>query len=81
MDIAEILKHDEKFRYQLLDRMRGDCLYFLGNGTRHEKYLWAGNVNDHIVYMKAIWKSFPLFGKPRWLSWRQICEFEKQMKG
>jgi hypothetical protein len=40
MTIEEVLKHDEKFRYMLLDRMKMDCLYFLGNGNRCKKYLW-----------------------------------------
>ena len=28
----DILNKDEKFRYMLLDRMRTDCEYYLGNG-------------------------------------------------
>jgi len=79
MSIEEILTHDESFRYQLLDRLKADCLYFLGYGNRHSKYLWAGNVKDHIRYMKAIWNAFPEDGKPEWLSMEQICEFEQKM--
>jgi len=79
MNIPEVLNHDEKFRYQLLDRMRCDCLYYLGNGNRQKKYLWAGNEADHIAYMKAIWNSFPADAKPEWLTLEQIEEFEKQM--
>lgn len=79
MTISEVLNYDEKFRYQLLDRMRCDCLYYLGNGNRQTKYLWAGNEADHIAYMKAIWNSFPAVAKPEWLMLEQIKEFEKQM--
>lgn len=30
MTIDEILEHDERFRYMMLDRMRLDCEYFFG---------------------------------------------------
>lgn len=78
-EINEILNHDAKFRYQLLDRMKTDCNYYLGNGNRHDKYLWAGNVTEQIQYMKDLWKSFPDDAKPEWLTWEQICEYEKSM--
>ena len=38
----DILNKDEKFRYMLLDRMRTDCEYYLGNGGRNARDLWAG---------------------------------------
>ena len=50
---------EEPFRYMLLDRLRQDCLYFLGFGNRCERCLWAGNIRDQIGYMKALWNSFP----------------------
>ena len=55
---------DDRFRYMLLDRMRMDCDYFLGNGQIYGNHLWAGNVTDQIGYMKALWESFPVDGKP-----------------
>ena len=73
------LEHDEKFRYMLLDRMKQDCKYFLGNGHRLEKYLWGTDVKNHIETMKALWNSFPENGKPEWLTMEEIEEFEKQM--
>lgn len=78
-EINEILNHDAEFRYQLLDRMKMDCNYYLGNGNRHDKYLWAGNVTEQIQYMKDLWKSFPDDAKPEWLTWEQICKYEKSM--
>lgn len=75
-----VLQYDETFRYQLLDRLMMDCKYFLGYGNRCEKHLWAGNVKDHILAMMVLWRSFPMDGKPEWLTWEQICEFAKQMK-
>lgn len=43
-----IATHDKKYRYMLLDRMRTDCAYYLGNGNRQVKHLWAGNVEEQI---------------------------------
>lgn len=72
---------EELFRYQLLDRCKQDCLYFLGHGGRHEKYLWGGSVDEHIQTMFALWDSFPREGKPDWLTREQIAYFEVLMKG
>jgi len=79
MDMKDILKHDEKFRYQLLGRMESDCKYFLGYGNRHEKDLWAGNVTNQIKYMKDIYNSFADDEKPEWLTFNQILEYERKM--
>lgn len=77
MTLDDVLKHDEKFRYQLLDRMRSDCEYFLncGGGTA----IWGITVPEHIRYMKAIWKSFDKDKKPQWLGYRQIVAYERAM--
>ena len=80
-DLEWILDHDERYRYQLLDRMRMDCNYYLGNGRIYGNHLWAGNDNEkgQIEFMKAIWNSFPEDGKPKWLTYEQILEFEEKM--
>ena len=39
----EALHKDYSFEYQLLDRLRSDCDYYLGAGGRANKNLWAGN--------------------------------------
>lgn len=77
--MKDYLQRDERFRYQLLDRCRTDCLYFLdkNGGNFHSKYLWALDAKEHIQVMKDLWNSFSV--KPEWLSWDEICEFEKQM--
>ena len=79
MDLEAILKHDDKFKYMLLDRMRTDCDYYLGNGNRNEKHLWAKNASDQIDYMKIIWNEFAFDKKPEWLSYEKILEYEKQI--
>ena len=72
---------DERFRYQLLDRMRVDCEYYLGPGGRLEKFLWANSAEDQSGFMKALWNSFPPDGKPEWLSYEHILEYEREMVG
>lgn len=79
MTIKEILQKDASFRYMLLDRMRQDCRYYLGNGGRREKHLWADNVPKQIEYMKAICNSFPEDEKPDWMTMEEILEYEQRM--
>lgn len=74
-----LVKHDSQFKYQILDRMKQDCEYFLNAGNRHEKYLWAGNAREQIVYMKALYDSFTATDKPEWLSMEQIEGYEVVM--
>lgn len=74
-----ILQTDETFRYQLLDRMQTDCNYFLGNGDGHNKFLWGGNVETQIAYMRALYDSFPNEKKPEWISIEDIDNYQKEM--
>lgn len=75
--VVQECKKDVQFNYRLLDRLRSDCDYFLGNGGRHEKHLWAGNVKDQIAKMREIYDS--LEKKPEWLSKEDIDEYERNM--
>lgn len=68
----------DKFNYQLLDRCRCDCEYYLGAGNRQEKNLWAGNVKEHIQKMRELYNLLPK--KPEWLSMEKILEYEKLME-
>lgn len=74
-----VLQNDETFRYQLLGRMQTDCNYFLGNGNRLDKFLWAGSVEEQIAYMKALYNSFPDDKKPEWISLEDINNYENEM--
>lgn len=67
-----------EFQYQMLDRMRLDCEYFLGYGNRCTKDLWGKSVDKHIEAMRRIWNE--LKEKPKWLSLEQINEYERKMK-
>lgn len=76
--MADIIR-DTSFNYQLLDRLRMDCEYYLGAGRGYEKHLWAGNVEAQIEKMKELHTSFNDSEKPEWLSWNDILEYEKKM--
>jgi|694.fasta_scaffold00162_50 hypothetical protein len=73
-------KIDNSHNYRLLDRLRSDNDYFLGNGNRSEKHLWAGNVDAQIKEMKRLWNNLPEDAKPEWLSMDDILEYEQKMK-
>jgi hypothetical protein len=76
---TNLLEREPSFRYQLLDRMRTDCDYYLSYGNRCPEKLWAGNEKKQIKIMKSLWNSFPADEKPEWLTWEQIEAYEKQM--
>ena len=73
------LKQDNKFRYNLLDRMISDCKYFLGPGHRNPKFLWTGDIMAHINLMKDLYNSFDTYEKPEWTSMDDIIEYENRM--
>ena len=70
---------DEKFRYMMLSRLKQDCDYFLGNGNRSIKYLWAGSEKDQIQEMKTRHNAFTDDKKPEWLTWGDILRYEALM--
>lgn len=70
----------ERFNYMMLSRLQQDCEYFLGNGDRNAKQLWALNVKDHIKEMKKIHDGFEDNKKPEWLTYNEILEYEKRMQ-
>lgn len=68
---------DNRPEYRLLDRLRADCEYYLGNGGRAEKYLWAGNVQQQIAKMRELYRMLPV--KPEWLTEQDIDRYERRM--
>ena len=77
--IPETKPRDYSFEYQLLDRLRSDCDYYLGVGVRANKHLWAGTPEGQIDKMKELWNELP--EKPEWLSMEDIEAYEKEMLG
>ena len=70
---------DEKFRYMMLSRLKQDCDYYLGNGNRSIKHLWAGSEKDQIQEMKTRHNAFADDKKPEWLTWGDILRYENLM--
>nr|WP_243149363.1 LPD11 domain-containing protein [Colidextribacter sp. OB.20] len=63
--------------YQLLDRLRSDCEYYLGAGQFSEKHLWAGSVEAQISKMRELYAALP--EKPEWLTEQDIDRYEARM--
>lgn len=73
-----ILQSD-KFKYQMLSRLKMDCDYYLGNGNRNKKHLWAENEEKQFEAIKEIWNTFSDDDKPEWLTREDISNYEIQM--
>lgn len=70
---------DYTFTYKMLGRLQSDCEAFLYNKTGSESRLWAGSVEEQIAEMKKLYNQLPENGKPEWLSYNDILEYEKKM--
>lgn len=68
-----------KLNHMLLGRLECDCKYYLGNGNRKAKHLWAGDEQEQIDKMRELWDAMPADGKPEWLTREQIDNYAKQM--
>lgn len=77
--IEDLLKEPKDFKYQLLDRLKQDCEYYLGNGNKNAKYLWSKNEKQQIEDMKALYNSFKDDEKPEWLTMENINNYAKEM--
>lgn len=73
-------ENPNRFNYMMLDRLRSDCEYYLGNGDRNEKQLYYGDEAEHIKKMKELYNSFPDGEKPEWLTYNDILEYENRMQ-
>ena len=68
-----------EFQYMMLSRMQRDCEYFLGYGNRSVTILSESDPQHHIDHMKELWKELPADGKPEWLTWEQLLNYEKEL--
>lgn len=83
-DVKHIIATHEpadSYKYMLLDRLRTDCEYYLGNGNRHAPHLWAGTVGTHIKSMILLYDSFPEADRPEWITKEDIENYRKMMEG
>lgn len=77
---SNVLGNPEQYRYQLLSRLKADCDYWLGNGNKADKWLWASEgPAKQIAYMRELWESFPEDEKPEWLSLAEVNEYAVRM--
>lgn len=73
------MEKDYKNEYRLLDRLRQDCEYYLSNGNRNPKYLWAGNELEQIEKMRELYNKFPDDLKPEWITIEDINKYKDKM--
>ncbi len=69
-----------EYNYMLLDRLKQDCEYFLGNGNGNVDTLWAKDIDEQIAKMKELYNSFTDDEKPEWITIEDIDNYEKKMK-
>lgn len=69
----------KKYNYMMLDRLKSDCEYFLGNGNGFLGHLYYKDINKHIDEMKKLYNSFSNDEKPEWLSLEDIEEYKNKM--
>lgn len=72
-------KKANEYNYMMLDRLRMDCDYFLGNGNGFVGHLYYKDVNKHISEMKRIYNSFSEEEKPEWINFDNIKNYEEKM--
>lgn len=76
-----IKNHDESFRYSMLDRMKTDCDYYLGNGNRNKEKLWSCDETQQIKNMISLYRSFGVKGQPEWLPVEELNNYSRQLTG
>lgn len=67
-------------QYQMLDRLRTDCEYFLGNGKANIEDLYYKNIDEQVEEMLKLWNSFNENEKPEWINADEIDNYRKEMK-
>ena len=75
------MEKDFTYNYQLLDRLRMDCDYYLGNGNRYAGQLWAKSEEAQVKKMCELYDSFPPNLKPEWLKLKDISNYADEMIG
>lgn len=72
------------YDYQLLDRLKSDCDYYLGacvdfgmDMTAAQKNLWAGSIEAQVSKMRELYDKLP--EKPDWLTMQDIDRYEHNM--
>ena len=66
---------------QLLGRLESDCKYYLGNGNRCAKHLWAQEEKAQIAKMRELLASLPEQYRENCITNEQIDEYERKTVG
>ena len=66
-----------KSNYMMLSRLKSDCDYYLGNGNRNPRNLWAGDEAKQIAKMREYYDKVP--EEPEWLTKEDIDDYEDKM--
>lgn len=72
-------KKANQYNYMMLDRLRADCDYFIGNGNGFLGHLYYEDIDKHIEEMKNIYNSFSENEKPEWISLEDIDNYKEKM--
>lgn len=73
-------KEENSFKYQMLDRLRMDCDYFLGNGNGYVEHLYYKDIDKQVEEMKKLYNSFSDEEKPKWITLDNIEEYKNKMQ-
>lgn len=80
MDVIEVDRSSPEFLYQMLGRLEADCRYYLENGGRCARHLWAGDEREQIKLMRMIYRRLcEAFTAPEWITEEQITAYAEQM--
>lgn len=71
------LQQEYQLDYQLLNRLKSDCDYYLGYGNKNDKDLWAKNPYEQIKKMEELYDKLPV--KPEWLTREEIQIYAEKM--
>ena len=63
--------------YQMLSRLQQDCEYFLKEGNKDSRVLWAKSVPEQIDMMRELYDK--LDPKPDWITLQDIENYETEM--
>jgi len=78
------VKNRNRFEYMMLGRLQQDCkthLNRVNNITPYAYKLSEEQQIETIEEMKRLYNSLADDKKPEWLTWEQILEYEKNMRG
>lgn len=73
------MSKSKEYKYQLLDRLKQDCEYYLGYGNKNPRVLWAGDEKKQIDKMLELYNSFKDSEKPEWLNLDDIKNYAKEL--